>query len=240
MPDRRLRIGNSVTGPQPSLSYKPLRQTLQRSTGDHVQQKAKHINHRHRRLLRRWRAGSAAACLIAATVVVAGCGGGSNGPGVAGAGSASTGAAKSSAGGSRQQRVLAYSRCMRAHGLKDFPDPSSGGLTIRVNPGSDLDPNNPQFKSAQQACRSLDPKPTAGEQRQASARDLKYAQCMRAHGIKDFPDPDSQGGIKITGGPGSDLDPNNPQFKSADQSCQHFRGGPPGGGQSQSSGGGAP
>jgi hypothetical protein len=64
---------------------------------------------------------------------------------------------------------------------------------------------------------------------------------MRSHGIKDFPDPDSQGGIKITGGPGSDLNPNNPQFNSADQACQHFRGGPAGGGQSlQSSGRRAP
>jgi hypothetical protein len=53
----------------------------------------------------------------------------------------------------RQQEMLAFSACMRSHGIKDFPDPSSGGLQLHVSPGSDLDPNNPTFKKAQQACQ---------------------------------------------------------------------------------------
>jgi hypothetical protein len=57
----------------------------------------------------------------------------------------------------QQQELLAFSSCMRAHGLKDFPDPSEGGLRIRVSPGSDLDPNNPTFRKAQQACKGLLP-----------------------------------------------------------------------------------
>jgi hypothetical protein len=57
----------------------------------------------------------------------------------------------------RQQQMLAFSACMRAHGLKDFPDPSNGGLRIRVSPGSDLDPNNSTFRRAQQACKGLLP-----------------------------------------------------------------------------------
>jgi hypothetical protein len=54
----------------------------------------------------------------------------------------------------RQQQMLAFSKCMRAHGLEDFPDPTSGGLQIHVTPGSDLDPQNPQFQAAQKACQS--------------------------------------------------------------------------------------
>ena len=53
---------------------------------------------------------------------------------------------------------------------------------------------------------------------------LNYAVCMRAHGIRDFPDPvRAQGGgyafhVHIT--PGSDLDPNTPRYQSADKACQ--------------------
>jgi hypothetical protein len=53
----------------------------------------------------------------------------------------------------RQQEMLAFSKCMRAHGIADFPDPTTGGLRIQVHPGSDLDPSNPQFQAAQKACQ---------------------------------------------------------------------------------------
>ena len=53
--------------------------------------------------------------------------------------------------------MLAYSKCMRAHAIKDFPDPGflhgRFGITISATPGSDLDPNNPQFQAAQRACQ---------------------------------------------------------------------------------------
>jgi hypothetical protein len=49
---------------------------------------------------------------------------------------------------------------------------------------------------------------------------LKHAECMRAHGIPDFPDPNPKGGTLLRGGPGSDLDPGNPRFQAAEKSCQ--------------------
>jgi hypothetical protein len=45
---------------------------------------------------------------------------------------------------------------------------------------------------------------------------LKYATCMRAHGVSDFPDPKPDGSTQIQPTPGSDLDPNNPRFKAVD------------------------
>jgi phage-related tail fiber protein len=57
----------------------------------------------------------------------------------------------------QQQKLLAFSACMRSHGLKDFPDPSNGGLRIDAHPGSDLDPANPTFQSAQKACQKYAP-----------------------------------------------------------------------------------
>jgi hypothetical protein len=45
-----------------------------------------------------------------------------------------------------------FSQCMRANGIPDFPDPSGNGLQLRSSPGSDLNPNNPAFQSAQKKC----------------------------------------------------------------------------------------
>lgn len=50
-------------------------------------------------------------------------------------------------------KMAKYSQCMRANGIPDFPDPQSGGgLQLRVQPGSDLDPNNATFKNASKLC----------------------------------------------------------------------------------------
>src|SRR6266481_597905 len=62
---------------------------------------------------------------------------------------------------------------------------------------------------------------------------------MRAHGLADFPDPQTAGagnavGLKITAGVGSGLDPNNPAFEAAQKACAKLmpkkgKGGPGGG-----------
>ena len=48
-------------------------------------------------------------------------------------------------------QMRAFSKCMRAHGLAKFPDPSPDG-GIRLDAGSGLDPRSPQFQAAQKAC----------------------------------------------------------------------------------------
>ena len=69
-----------------------------------------------------------------------------------------------------------FSQCMRAHGIPDFPDPTGGGLSIQVHPGSDLDPHNPTFQNAsgcaprRPACRaSAEPRSGAPSWRPAAA-----------------------------------------------------------------------
>jgi hypothetical protein len=52
-----------------------------------------------------------------------------------------------------------------------------------------------------------------------------YSACMRSHGVGNFPDPDSQGRIKVTSGVSANgqkigVDVNSPQFKKARQACQ--------------------
>ena len=55
-----------------------------------------------------------------------------------------------------RSQALAMSRCMRSHGVPNFPDPQfgPGGVGIRLN-GSGLDPNSPAFQAAQRACGSI-------------------------------------------------------------------------------------
>jgi hypothetical protein len=56
----------------------------------------------------------------------------------------------------RQDQALAFSRCMREHGV-DMPDPQFGGegqVMLRIGPGEGLDPEDPKFQEAQQACGS--------------------------------------------------------------------------------------
>ena len=179
------------------------------------------------------------AALVGLAFIAVACSSDPSGPGVAGAGSATTTTAPSgqgsSTGGPDASKLLAYSKCMQSHGVTDFPDPNgSGRLAISSGPGGDLNPHNPTFRAAQQACQHLMPTPTPAQKAQALKDGLKMAGCMRAHGIKDFPDPNSSGAISIGSGQGSDLNPNNPQFQAAQTACQHILGLPQGGQRIQS------
>ena len=153
----------------------------------------------------------AVAAVLGFAVLTAGCGG-SRSPGTAGGSSSAVFA-----------KFLAYSRCMRSHGISDFPDPTTspgGGVAIQLNggPGSDLNKHNPTFKAANQACRSLEPDGTSGTPQQSSqkiAAEVKWARCMRSHGLPSFPDPNNQGAFAR-----SKFDENTPAFQSASTACQ--------------------
>lgn len=179
--------------------------------------------------------------LLVAVLVAAGaalalsaCGSGSSGSGVAHTGSTSAPASADPASGSsaaptaaQEAKLEKFSQCMRSHGVTNFPDPSNGRLELRAGPGSALNPNSPTFQAAMKACRSLAPSTNASpaQRAQLEAQALKFAQCMRSHGVPNFPDPNFSGGqlkTKLQG-----IDPNSPQFKSAQQACQSLA---PGGG----------
>jgi hypothetical protein len=149
-------------------------------------------------------------------LAVACSGGGSGGPGVAAIGSSSS--SSSSPSGSSGDAKLAFARCMRAHGMKDYPDPGSGGGS-----GSDLDPYDPTFEAAYQSCRSLLP---AGAQtlqqihHRLTEQGLNFARCMRAHGIAGFPDPSADGQFPESQMRG--LGKGSPQFTAAQNACEHY------------------
>jgi hypothetical protein len=110
---------------------------------------------------------------------------------------------------------------MRSHGVPSFPDPNGSGKPSNATP-QQLGVSNSQYQEAESACQHLLPYgsngPTSAQVEQYRATMLKYARCMRTHGVSDFPDPDSRGRLDI--GPGSDVPVNTPQFQSAFQVCK--------------------
>jgi hypothetical protein len=159
-------------------------------------------------------------------MLAAACGGGSPSGKVAQIGTTGStkGSGSSNASGSgspsdRRGALVAFSACMRKHGVPNFPDPKAVGhrygLTI-----DDSMANSPQFKNAQQVCKKLLPnggRPPAQEQAKQLQEALKYAACIRAHGMPDYPDPKvHDGGIEMGEAPDS------PQFTIAQKACQHL------------------
>jgi hypothetical protein len=52
---------------------------------------------------------------------------------------------------------------------------------------------------------------------------LKYARCMRANGVPNFPDPNANGGFTFA--PGSGIDLSSPAYKAAQTKCEKLMGG---------------
>ena len=92
-----------------------------------------------------------------------------------------------------RSKAVRFAECMRHNGVTGFPDPdSSGQLTIdAIANGSSLDTNSASFKQAMTACKDLEPPGFTGTKRTAQQQEaaLKFAQCVRDNGVKDFPDP---------------------------------------------------
>jgi len=201
--------------------------------------------------------------LMSGAVLLAGCGGGSSSPGVAhlssstSGGSTTDGAGKSptsESSSSRQQTMVAYSQCMRTHGVPEFPEPTEGRLLIRSSDhnghATGINPASARFQAAQKVCGKLLPNggaPSPAEQAKLQEKALQFSKCMRTHGVPSFPDPKFGGAgkvsLKIGGGP-SGIDPRSSQFQAAQKACQSILPGPkqagPGGGGPSTSGGGGP
>jgi hypothetical protein len=153
-------------------------------------------------------------------VISAGCGGTS-----AAKPSGSTRAKAASA----HTKAVKFAECMRANGVSTFPDPdATGELTIdAVANGSSVDTNSAAWKQAITACKDLEPPGFTGHKRtpQQQAYALKFAQCMRDNGIKDFPDPTLDSPLIDTSRmPGSPGARSIPGFQAALDACRDLPG----------------
>jgi hypothetical protein len=122
------------------------------------------------------------------------------------------------------QKAIAYSQCIRAHGIPNFPDPNSKGQFVVQNGSSDptSDVSTAVANAALKACKSLAPPsiaqgpPQGGQGARATNQGLKFSACMRSHGEPNFPDPASNGSITLPPG----MNAESSQFQAAEKDCQ--------------------
>ncbi|MCU1486624.1 MAG: hypothetical protein JWN67_3370 [Actinomycetia bacterium] len=117
------------------------------------------------------------------------------------------------------EKAQAYAKCMRSHGVANFPDPvatPSGGYGFRTQ---GVDPKSSAFQSASEACDELVPGGWGEPGKALTPADqqewLDWARCIRTHGVPDFADPTFSGQeVHISG------DGDSPQLQSAMADCK--------------------
>ncbi len=154
----------------------------------------------------------------------------------------------SGANASAQANGIKLANCMRANGVPNFPDPttsSGGGIQIQQSDRGGSGPstevngvpvNGPAFQTAMQKCHAYLPSgghPPPGGVNVVRQKALRFAECMRAHGVSNFPDPQVSstpgGGVGVRiGGAKSGINPQAPAFKSAQRACGSIIGRAPG------------
>ena len=170
-----------------------------------------------------------AAAIIAAAglALVATACGGSPGSHVAQLGSTTTqngtSSSNPSAASVQQTGALAFARCMRSHGVPTYPDPTRRGLVKESL--QQLGVSSSQFQSASSGCNHLLPNggsgPNAAQMQQVKAQGRRFSQCVRSHGVPNFPDPGSDGRIPDPATVG--VDQGSPKFQAANQACRRYR-----------------
>jgi len=162
--------------------------------------------------------------LLAAGIglLVAGCGSGTP------SNSASNGSGSGPSFGSLTADAYKQSACMRSHGVPNFPDPrvitGNGRQIISLGlPGGVA--QSPAFKAAQKSCAGIMPKPQpnavqgAAQQQVHKHAVLVFAQCLRGHGISEFPDPTAQGQLTLEMVRAAGVDLHSPQVLAAAKVC---------------------
>ncbi|RBQ18787.1 hypothetical protein DP939_16335 [Spongiactinospora rosea] len=164
----------------------------------------------------------AAPFALAMAVLLGGCGGGGQEPGVAGAAGATGGAASTRPSLSPDEMGVKFAQCMRENGV-DMEDPKPGqGIRLKFTQG-----DKAKTDKAMEACRQYNPQAnaTGAPDPEAEKRGRAFAACMRENGVEAFPDPKpGQRGIMITGEVAKD-----PDLEAAQKACQDIMPGPGGG-----------
>ena len=83
---------------------------------------------------------------------------------------------------------LGQARCLRAHGVPNYPDPNASGGP----PNAKQLIASPQGQAAVRACSYWGNRihnDVAAQNQAVMGEYVRFAQCMRAHGLPNFPDP---------------------------------------------------
>jgi hypothetical protein len=162
-------------------------------------------------------------------------GGTSSAVGTASTGStSSTGSTASTGTGGASSAYLSdklgLARCLRTHGVPDYADPNAAG---QEPPNSKELIRSPQGQAAVSACSYWSNRihnDVAAQNQAVLAEYVRFAQCMRSHGLSNFPDPvNSEGRVEFVLSVSQDgFDPHSPQVLAKAHECESVL--PPGAG----------
>jgi hypothetical protein len=151
---------------------------------------------------------------------------------------APAGGAAAAGGSATTGSAVAYSHCIRAHGVPNYPDPPGNGQVPKAD-AQELGVSSTQLQTAQRDCQHL--YPAGGGALGASLRQCeetgncpqavvqpvlngmrRLARCLRSHGVPDWPDPtvDAQGRPSFNLLHATGLDPSSPQVNTAMRVCE--------------------
>lgn len=162
----------------------------------------------------RWRGSLRRAAMLAVTagiVMLTACGG-------------SPSSASDMGTSSQYQQGLAFTQCMRSHGLPDFPDPNANGHSFGNQQQQQQQRGSPHFATAYQDCRYLLPSTPSSSRKKvipSQAQLVRFSQCMRSHGVPDYPDPNPNVSL-TTELPRLGINPNSPPFQATLRTCDRL------------------
>ncbi len=137
----------------------------------------------------------------------------------------------SNAGASANSQLLAFSQCMRAHGVPNFPDPQPGASNAKFPSAQQLRVGSSQYQAAENDCQNLLPAGIDDQFPPAEVQQLlmgmrEFSQCMRSHGAPNWPDPttDSEGRpvFELSSHGFTRSEAHSPQLGTKEAECQHL------------------
>lgn len=138
--------------------------------------------------------------------------------------SSSPSSSSSTGGSSQLQQELSFTTCMRSHGLTTFPDPNPNGQGFEANQQQQQrERSDPHFSTALSACQHLLPSGGSSQPKRipSNAQLLRFAQCMRSHGVRNYPDPNPNVSVR-TQLAQAGINPNSPGFQNTLNTCDRL------------------
>jgi hypothetical protein len=140
-----------------------------------------------------------------------------------------------------QADAVKFAKCMREHGIQAEVNTNEGGIQMRIGSPGEAHAGQPKgaseessdathiappgFEAAQRACQKYMPnegkpiKLSPAEEAKQREDALKFARCMRSHGV-DIPDPGTSGAVETP----TNIDPQSATFQDAQRACHGLMG----------------
>ena len=120
--------------------------------------------------------------------------------------------------------ALAFARCLRSHGVSNWPDPESNGMFDKTKLTLQrLGVSSSRLSAAQTVCQHLVPAFASGmtpaQFQQMKTEALTFSRCIQAHGFPNYPDPGSDGREPDPAAVG--IDQGSPRWQAAHKACFH-------------------